>query len=554
MKKFYTIILAALLLAPCASAQTDCEILRDQNGWPMHYCDCQNDHTKLMALPIDTTITDSIWFKSTLKVFINSGMTAYLYSETDVYFDIYQRCTTPKTLLDTVIKQNRAFEIDGETLQQKLAENGQSNANMAIYVCIHPAEEGKSSRVLCYPYGQGPASTCEDILPIVPAMTFVSSHPEDVYELPTTIMPEKGEMRVEWFNHTGACLLKVTRGTCDGEVELEAGLDEPYILHNELLQKARENGENLYLHFIHAEGTTGRVQVNRIDYIDLYTDTTICQGNGLQLTDTLLTETTIYPYDTIQQDANLFHVLNYRLTISEPEVEHLTAVACDSYDWNGMTYTTSGDYNYWTSTEAGCDSIVTLHLTINQSERVEETVVACESYDWNGTTYTTSGDYTYWTSTEAGCDSIVTLHLTINQSEMVEETVVACDSYDWNDMTYTTSGDYTYWTATEAGCDSIVTLHLTINQSEMVEETVVACDSYEWHGMTYTTSGDYTYLTTTEAGCDRVETLHLTIEVCSDVENIPAHNTEVRKVLQGDRIYIIRSGKTYTLMGVEYQK
>ena len=176
----------------------------------------------------------------------------------------------------------------------------------------------------------------------------------------------------------------------------------------------------------------------------------------MQLTDTLLTKTTIYPYDTIQQDANLFHVLNYRLTISEPEVQHLTAVACDSYDWNGMTYTTSGDYTYWTSTEAGCDSLVTLHLTINQSE--------------------------------------------------------------------------------------------------MVEETVVACDSYEWHGMTYTTSGDYTYLTTTEAGCDRVETLHLTIEVCSDVENIPAHNTEVRKVLQGDRIYIIRSGKTYTLMGVEYQK
>ena len=59
----------------------------------------------------------------------------------------------------------------------------------------------------------------------------------------------------------------------------------------------------------------------------------------------------------------------------------------------------------------------------------EETVTACDSYIWNGDTYTESGEYTYTTTAANGCDSIVTLHLTINATKYTEETVTACDSY-----------------------------------------------------------------------------------------------------------------------------
>ena len=519
MNKFYTIILATLLFATSAFAQSACEKTREEKGYPMHYCSCTEDHTKLNALPIDTTITDSIWFKSTLKVFINSGMTAYLYSETDVYFDIYQRCTTTKTLFDTVIAHNRAFEIDGASLSEKLAENGQSNANMAIYVCIHPKEEGIPSRVLCYPHGQGPASTCDDILPIVPGMTFVSSHANDVYELESTIIPENGDLEVEWFNYTGNCSLTITRGNCKGAKIVDVDLVEPYKIDRELLKKARDNGESLYLHFAHAEGTAGRIRVNKTEYIDVITtDTTICQGSGLQLPDTLLTESTVYPYDTIPYATGVYQVLNHRVTIVESHKQYETVEACGLYTWNGETYTESGDYVYTTTATNGCDSIVTLHLTINQSQTTEETAVACESYLWNGATYTTSGDYTYTTTTINGCDSIVTLHLTINQSQTTEETAVACDSYSWNGATYTASGDYTYTTTTINGCDSVVTLHLTINQSQTTEETAVACDSYLWNGATYTASGDYTFTTTTINGCDSIVTLHLTINQSQTAE------------------------------------
>ena len=158
-------------------------------------------------------------------------------------------------------------------------------------------------------------------------------------------------------------------------------------------------------------------------------------------------------------------------------------------------------------------------MTINETQYAEESITACDSYTWNGETYTESGDYVYTTAAANGCDSIVTLHLTINETQYAEESITACDSYTWNGETYTQTGEYVYTAIATNGCDSIVTLHLTINNSEHVEETVTVCDSYEWNGLRYTESGDYTYTTTTDYGCDRVEVLHLTIlEVITETE------------------------------------
>ena len=45
--------------------------------------------------------------------------------------------------------------------------------------------------------------------------------------------------------------------------------------------------------------------------------------------------------------------------------------------------------------ESGLYSTATLNLTINNSSTSEENVTACDSFDWNGTTYTESGTYTF---------------------------------------------------------------------------------------------------------------------------------------------------------------
>ena len=551
------IILFLLLLCPLsllAEIPSDCEERREKNGWPSYYCECNYNYHDF-SLPIDMQVSDTVWFRAYLSDIIRV-MSDYLHADCDFQFNIYTRCSVHEPNHTAIFSQNKTSTLDADFITQKLIEMGYDpdGVNARFYLSISPIN-GMGGRIICTPIDQGFHSTCADALHLFPEMSILSSHTDDVYVIDPSDIPAGEDVCVRWQSATNTpCHLRVTRGTCDGKTIAEMDFrsqEDLYRLSSWLLDDAWNSEEVFYLHFSHDAKTSGTISLysELVEYVDIITDTAVCRTQGLQLPDTLLTESTVYPYDTIQYAAGVYHILKYRVTILESKSHYETVEACDSYTWNGETYTKSGDYVYTTTATNGCDSIVTLHLTINQSVVTEETVFACDSYDWNGATYTTSGDYTYTTATANGCDSVVTLHLTIYQSETAEETVVACDSYEWNGTTYTESGDYTYFSAADNGCDRIVTLRLTIHQSETVEETVVACDSYSWNGATYNESGDYTYITTTDNGCDRVEILHLTIDICSAVEDVPATSEEIRKILQGDQILILRNGQTYTLMG-----
>lgn len=172
-----------------------------------------------------------------------------------------------------------------------------------------------------------------------------------------------------------------------------------------------------------------------------------------------------------------------------------TVVACKSFTWHGVTYTSTPTdaptHNY--GTVAGCDSIVTLKLTINPTYNVDTTAVACDSFTWHGVTYTSTPTEapTHNYGTAAGCDSIVTLHLTVNKSKTSEEIVRNCGAYTWEGVEYTISGDYTETLVAANGCDSVVTLHLTVlNDSLMYTKwgNLVLCAdrnrdiaSYQWY-------------------------------------------------------------------------
>ena len=556
MNRIFILSLVFLLNIPLVNVSAeipdDCAAKREQNGWPSYYCDCKYNYQSF-ALPIDMYINDTVWFRARLSK-ISEGMSAYLHSDCDFHFAVYNQCTNTEARYTATFVQNHTTTLDASTIKQKLEDLGYGDVDANFYLCIYPVN-GMGGRIICHPTDKGIHSTCSDALHLFPDMNILSSNADDVYIIDPSDIPAGEDVCVRWQSATNTpCHLRVTRGTCDGKTIAEMDFrsqEDLYRLSSWLLDDAWNSEEVFYLHFSHDAKTSGTISLysELVEYVDIITDTAVCRTQGLQLPDTLLTESTVYPYDTIQYAAGVYHILKYRVTILESKSHYETVEACDSYTWNGETYTKSGDYVYTTTATNGCDSIVTLHLTINQSVATEETVFACDSYEWNGATYTTSGDYTYTTATANGCDSVVTLHLTIYQSETAEETVVACDSYEWNGTIYTESGDYTYFSAADNGCDRIVTLRLTIHQSETVEETVVACDSYSWNGATYTESGDYTYITTTDNGCDRVEILHLTIDICSAVEDVPATYEEIRKILQGDQILILRNGQTYTLMG-----
>jgi hypothetical protein len=84
---------------------------------------------------------------------------------------------------------------------------------------------------------------------------------------------------------------------------------------------------------------------------------------------------------------------------------------------------------------------MTLNLTINQNSTSTQNITACNSYQWNGTTYTSSGTYFDTIPNAAGCDSLMTLNLTINNVPDLTTTVSgntitannSSASYQWLD-------------------------------------------------------------------------------------------------------------------------
>ena len=76
--------------------------------------------------------------------------------------------------------------------------------------------------------------------------------------------------------------------------------------------------------------------------------------------------------------------------------------------------------------QSECDTtnnVSSVAYILQHFDPVELTVSACDSYEWNGTTYTENGDYTVSFPHPGGCDSVVTLHLTVTPTP--EATVTA---------------------------------------------------------------------------------------------------------------------------------
>ena len=248
--------------------------------------------------------------------------------------------------------------------------------------------------------------------------------------------------------------------------------------------------------------------------------------NGITYTESNNTDTYVL---TNANAVGCDSTVTLNLTIRNKVNEDVYAEACDSYEWNGLPFTESGNVTINSNGGAanGCDSITTLHLTIQHTSVVTlDPVAVCDEYTWeyNGITidtYTTSGNKVYEYA-EGLCEhNTATLPLTINTLADVEETAAACDTYTWTisstgeTFTYTEGGDKTETITDANGCTATAILHLTINDSPEIEQTAEACSSYDWtimgHEYHYTTGGDKVETFTDANSCTVTATLHLTI-------------------------------------------
>ena len=117
------------------------------------------------------------------------------------------------------------------------------------------------------------------------------------------------------------------------------------------------------------------------------------------------------------------HVFAQKLFCTDTTSSTVTAAACGSYTYNGITYTTGGSYTHRYPNALGCDSTVTLQLTINtitpavisRAGNVLSVAATYASYQWfrnnssitgattNTYTVTQNGNYTVAVSAANGC-------------------------------------------------------------------------------------------------------------------------------------------------------
>ncbi len=140
--------------------------------------------------------------------------------------------------------------------------------------------------------------------------------------------------------------------------------------------------------------------------------------------------------------------------------------ACDTFFLSGTSYTTSQVFSTLLVNAAGCDSMVTIDLTVNKSSTPSLYTPApqCDSFEFHGMVYKTSGQFQQLLQNAAGCDSMVTIDLTIvNSSWDTLFHVADCKGYTFDTNTYYESGYYLHTYNASNGCDSNVVLSLTID-------------------------------------------------------------------------------------------
>ncbi|WP_421751661.1 T9SS type A sorting domain-containing protein [Croceimicrobium sp.] len=143
------------------------------------------------------------------------------------------------------------------------------------------------------------------------------------------------------------------------------------------------------------------------------------------------------------------------------------------------TYYQTGVYLDTIPGTTTCDSIITVFADINSPTNDTLNPLVCDgSYqDPLGNPLTASGTYIYTFSSQAGCDSILTINLTVGNSTAANDTmeVEVCDGNyrSPSGQLYTQSGFYVDTLPNLAGCDSLIPIDLQITHINTTVNTIL---------------------------------------------------------------------------------
>ncbi len=245
---------------------------------------------------------------------------------------------------------------------------------------------------------------------------------------------------------------------------------------------------------------------------------TICEEETYEFYGETLAESGVYT-QVFPGSNGCDSIITLNLTVRLVDLTLLEETFCEgqTFLFNGENLTAPGVYTALVSNSDGCDSLVILNLSLSTGVSSEVTDFFCEggSYDFNGQILTEAGVYTAMLTTEAGCDSTITLTLTLRDPDLtlLEETICEGQSYEFNGETLFAPGAYTALLTNSFGCDSLVILNLTALPTDITPAAATICEGevYDFYGQSLTEQGIYVNTLTNANGCDSNIVLTLTV-------------------------------------------
>lgn len=261
--------------------------------------------------------------------------------------------------------------------------------------------------------------------------------------------------------------------------------------------------------------------------------------------------------------------------------ERIEETACDSFIYEGVKYTESGEYTVNTEKLPSGDMKVTiLALKINHTQYAELTAEQCFSYTGpSGKVYRESGDYKDTIHLSNGCNKITTLHLTIKIDECYDaDTVFFCKGFNtihdevisegylrrYRPYVFQSPAEWDYMDGVILDGEhdrSLVDLRRAENnlRSHYVRE-LTPIESITW-SVKYDKTDTYVPLTVTDqpqwiyAGQLAVQIQFLcgemyNTEFPTDIDLLHAGDAPMKRIENG-RVVIIRSGVKYDILGTK---
>ena len=532
----------------------NCSEISAAQGWPSYYCDCKYGYLDF-ALPLDIEISDSTWFKASLSD-LSQGLSAYLYSDCNMSFDVFVACTNEEPKYQKEFTSNQTNSIDGQTIKERLEEYGYADGT--FYICIAPIY-GFGGRLLVNTQDQGFHTSCDNPLYILPGMSLYSTNATDIYALSPNDIPYGEDVIIHWQGEDNTpSQLTITSYSCDGDLVDQLTLDAShpcYTFSAERIDQAWSDDEVFYLQFSHEPNTAGFVHCLTPEFTAVYHDTTICQGMGVQMEDTLLTETTTYLVDTVFLHTNQYRVNYLNVLVVEPETQPDTLAfkySQQPYIYRGQhTISKPGNYDLTIHTPGACDERYALHVyhDIDTVVNVVDTFLCYgASYEHEGKKYlkNTSFAKTDWKNQDTLILDTLNVYFATTP-DIVYDTIMQNQNKYGKTFKQTGDFNFTYTNPLTYCVDSIV-LHVKPGSNDGITYDYYYIDTTLCQGMEYEDyyGNVYTESTVLYDTIPRVMNKLYEVEITTITFIEPEYLSDTLILAQGELPYIYRDTTIYS--------